>query len=266
MGRLMNVEQCHKYILDNYKTSTYEQLSKKTRMSAYKIRKFLNSHGLTKERIFNKSFFHEIDTPEKAYFLGLIYADGSINQHGFTISLKYDDKYILERLAMLLGGVHQVYEKTSSSALRGKLYVTKLAILTVSAKEIREDLINHGVVPRKTYEKEYPRCDKYFFDFLRGYMDGDGCVYTKDREIQIIFSGANYNFLRYINGMINKTFKAHGVLANRERWEKRLRFTRRAEVIALLSKMYEDKNSPRLLRKYHKFTDFMKVNGFEVIK
>lgn len=266
MGRLMNVEQCHKYILDNYMTKTYEQLSRKTRMSPYKIKKYLNSQGLTKEKIFDRDFFHSIDTPEKAYYLGLIYADGSIHNSGFTISLKYDDKYILERLAELLGGAHEVKQKESRNTLHGKLYVTQLAILSVSAKEMREDLISLGVVPRKTYEREYPRCNKYFFDFLRGYLDGDGCIYTNDKEISIILTGSNYNFFRYLNSMIKKTFKTHGVLSSPDRWEKRLRFTRRDEVISILKTLYQDKNSPRLERKYMKYYNYMIAHGFEVIE
>lgn len=48
----------------------------------------------------NDSFFEKIDTEEKAYFLGLFYADGcnyiNGNASRVALSLQEDDKKILE--------------------------------------------------------------------------------------------------------------------------------------------------------------------------
>ena len=47
----------------------------------------------------NKNFFNKIDTEEKAYFLGFLYADGYNNtdRNSVALSLKEDDKEILEK-------------------------------------------------------------------------------------------------------------------------------------------------------------------------
>lgn len=263
--RLMNVKKCHEYILANYKDLTYEQMSHRTRMSPYKIRKFLNERGLTKEKIYDKRFFEHIDTPEKAYYLGLIYADGCVQEGKMIITLKSSDRAVLDRLAELLGGAHQVQLRQTSGVLNGYEYNTEIAALSICSQDFCKDLITHGVVQRKTYEKEYPRCENYFFDFLRGFLDGDGCIYTHEREIQIIFTGSNYNFLRYINAQIKKEYSTHGSLSSPDRWRKRLCFSRRDEIITLLNRLYEDKNSPRIERKYKKFIDFLTANNLEVV-
>ena len=49
---------------------------------------------------FNIHFFDEINTEEKAYILGFLYADGYNMEERNTvaISLKKEDSYILERI------------------------------------------------------------------------------------------------------------------------------------------------------------------------
>src|SRR5271155_4421936 len=53
----------------------------------------------------NDNFFEDIDTEEKAYYLGLLFADGC-NHSGrvnkIELSLAKQDVYILERLSQLL--------------------------------------------------------------------------------------------------------------------------------------------------------------------
>ena len=48
----------------------------------------------------DETFFDVIDTEEKAYFLGLLYADGcnATNRNAVILSLKEDDKEILEKI------------------------------------------------------------------------------------------------------------------------------------------------------------------------
>ena len=52
----------------------------------------------------NENFFDVIDTEEKAYFLGFLYADGcnATNRNAVILSLKEDDRDILEKLNSLL--------------------------------------------------------------------------------------------------------------------------------------------------------------------
>ena len=50
-----------------------------------------------------RDYFQEIDTHNKAYLLGLFYADGNVHKDTFTIALKEPDKYMIEAIAKEFG-------------------------------------------------------------------------------------------------------------------------------------------------------------------
>ena len=65
-----------------------------------------NSYSETNRKYtLNQHYFDKIDSEEKAYFLGFLYADGCNCQHvGLTsMSLQECDKLILERFAKAIG-------------------------------------------------------------------------------------------------------------------------------------------------------------------
>ena len=78
------------------------EVGRKFGISKDRITKYLTEEGILRPKLthtFNKDYFEEIDTEEKAYWLGFIYADGSINpsKNGLEISLKYSDKTHLQK-------------------------------------------------------------------------------------------------------------------------------------------------------------------------
>ena len=61
-----------------------------------------DAHSYTRKYITNENFFDTIDTEAKAYFLGLMYADGNnyvrgTHSYEMSIALEEGDKYILEK-------------------------------------------------------------------------------------------------------------------------------------------------------------------------
>ena len=64
---------------------------------------------------FNDNYFENIDTEEKAYFLGLIYSDGNVRERNgkyyLNIELKREDKYILEKFASELRCGNKIYDR-----------------------------------------------------------------------------------------------------------------------------------------------------------
>ncbi len=142
----------------------------------------------------NDNWLDKIDTEEKAYFLGFMYADGCV--HGkreipnvISISIQYRDIELLERFKSLLsfeGKVRKI--KVGKNALRGlgkkAENVQDQCSLRINSKNLVEKLIENGCVSRKTYCLKWPtnlREDLYKH-FMRGYIDGDGFIWPGNEK------------------------------------------------------------------------------------
>ncbi len=153
----------------------------------------------------NEKFFEIIDTQEKAYILGLIYADGSIHhtKAEMKLSLQEQDKHVLEEINLLL---------TSNKPLRFYALEKKNSnwanqyALVIERRKCIEDLKNLGVLPGKSFMNlSFPNLDKHFIShFIRGYFDGDGCItfsspkkYPKNISPIVSFEGSQ-NMLIFI--------------------------------------------------------------------
>jgi len=60
----------------------------------------------------NKNYFNDIDSQEKAYFIGLLYADGSnrINRGEVNLTLQKEDYYLLEKLNNSINPSRPIYK------------------------------------------------------------------------------------------------------------------------------------------------------------
>lgn len=126
----------------------------------------------------NSDYFKNIDSHEKAYWLGFIMADGSIiersiNSKHLTIGVQLRDKELLNKFLINLDCNKPIYEcknhKTNS-------FNCKIEICDLN---ICNDLINLGVHPNKTnIDFKLPNISKeYYNSFIYGYFDGDGTIY-----------------------------------------------------------------------------------------
>lgn len=136
------------------------------------------------QRIYDidENYFDDIDTPDKAYILGILYADGNINTSSghFTISigLQERDVDILEKIKNKVGySGPLLYEKKS---LENSNWSNQWS-LNINNKHMANALMGFGVVPNKTLVLTFP--DFLTHDliphFLRGFWDGDGHISTK---------------------------------------------------------------------------------------
>lgn len=107
------------------------------------------------------------------------------NNKGITILLHPDDKYILEQLLLDINSNRPIY-------VNAKGYVS----INISSTKMANDLINLGCIPRKTLVLKFPNENavpkQLIKHFIRGYMDGDGCISTyykvrKGRKSTIFF-------------------------------------------------------------------------------
>lgn len=169
-----------------------------------KLRKLgINLHNYHNELKFNNKVFDSIDTEEKAYWLGFLYADGSVSarDNQVELSLASVDREHLQKFKEFLESKNEV--KLSNSRCNGKIY--QRCRFNATDKHFHDRLVELGCIPRKSLILKFP--DKSIFkntelikDFIRGYIDGDGCLtYTKTGRLVIEVIGTK----EFLDGIIN---------------------------------------------------------------
>lgn len=127
----------------------------------------------------NEHYFDVIDTPNKAYILGFLYADGSntISKGTIAMSLEENDKDILEQIRKEIESERPLeFLDYSNKHDFGYTYKNQYRLLLFSAHMCKA-LESHGMVPNKSLVLKFPTLDKNLIShFIRGYFDGDGCV------------------------------------------------------------------------------------------
>lgn len=167
------------------------------------------SHIIRKRKDYHKypldeSFFEVIDTEAKAYFLGLLFADGNVNRKTSLVSITLQelDKDILERFKF-----HLKYEcPLSFTQSKKDTQQNRWTLYTCSSK-IKNDLIKLGCIPNKSLILNPPNYlpENLIHHFIRGYFDGDGCIYSQkgcatNSSIAIV---STFNVCQWINENIS---------------------------------------------------------------
>lgn len=117
----------------------------------------------------NQSFFKKIDTERKAYWLGFLYADGSIHNDGVALNLT--DKESIETFIDDLDGSHPIYKKKKRKKSHRQQYE-----VAISSRIMVADLRRHGCHERKSHTIVPPTTvpQRLLNHFIRGLWDGDG--------------------------------------------------------------------------------------------
>ena len=158
--------------------SSTEELSKKYNCTTVNIRNLLKRRNIKirKSRYFaNFRYFNKIDTEFKAYILGFIYADGNLFNNTLKIAISEKDKEILEKFKEDIKCNNPILFIKSN--LKNRQDQVSLSITDV---DLRNDLIDKGVIENKTFKIVFPSYNKVpkklIHHFIRGYFDGDGCI------------------------------------------------------------------------------------------
>lgn len=192
----------------------------KEKISSGGINYILRQNGVTrrtgqKSQLKNHDFFENIDTEEKAYWLGFLYADGSVRHnkekgesYSIRLELKKDDKYIIEEFVKSIGLNKQVKEyKDKNPRFKGYDTIKHNAYIAFNSTKMFKDLESWGVVQNKTFKiKRLPTIPKELMNhFIRGYFDGDGSVYENSASgnLRVSIYGT-YDFVSDILNFLNK--------------------------------------------------------------
>jgi len=152
----------------------------------------------------NQHYFDSIDTEEKAYFLGFLYADGHNSKSSVTLALKEDDKPILELFQTLINSNCPLkFRNNEKDRLNGENRKDQW-ILTLYNYHLSQALNNLGMIGDKTFSLTFPNENKIppllLRHFIRGFFDGDGWVNENGKSICIVST------LEFCNDL-NKVFE-----------------------------------------------------------
>lgn len=147
----------------------------------------INKQNRTK---FDNTVFDSIDTEEKAYWLGFIFADGYINsqdtelsknRYCFELSLKGSDIEHLNKFNKFMKHEDSNHAKLSKTKCANNGTICDRCRWIVSNKHLWETLNSYGCTPKKSSTLRFPnknifKSEDLIRHFIRGYFDGDGCI------------------------------------------------------------------------------------------
>lgn len=219
------------------------------------LRRKLKTLGLIRSNKINsrkyaldETFFHEIDTERKAYWLGFIYADGYVsrgktNQKCVGIALKSKERPHLEQFRRDIQATYPIGTYTTDSYGMDVEYVRIL----MTSTQMFDDLVSKGVLEHKSLILTFPNATvvppALLHHFIRGYFDGDGSFARskKDKEIYTVKILGTKEFLNELSskmGFPNRTLRKRHKKSHKNNWT--LEIGGRKQVVAVGDYMYRD--------------------------
>lgn len=212
--------------------------------------------------------FQTINSQDKAYLLGMLYADGNVStskrkekeEIAYKISLVLDNEDIslIEAIKESFPIFHTYsFNNGRSTEIRN------------SNKQCYIDLVNNGCLPRKSFENRYnlhipPIPNEFISHFIRGYFDGDGgCTLSfssnKTQKRVYIYSASPQlleEFSQYLEEKSIKTTMDNGHNAGILCYKLSIAASSYHTFFNLL---YQDAHL-KMQRKYDKFNEILQTN------
>jgi hypothetical protein len=187
------------------------------------------SRNYNKMAKFNIHKFDVIDTEEKAYWLGFLYADGAIIDYRNCVELRLaevDYGHLVKFKKFLEDTRDDTYIKHIVKSLNGKEF--KQCAYIVYNVHFTQALIKLGCFARKSLILKFPDENLFtnrdlIYDFIRGYVDGDGCISKEGKDRLSISLLGTYDFLsgvkRYLPyfGSVIKQKNVYGIRCTRNK-------------------------------------------------
>ena len=205
---------------------------------------------LSNQRVTSITYFDCIDTHEKAYFLGLLFADGYISKTPYGVNigivLQLQDKYILEHLKREINVSNKISDYKNSSKF------------SVTCQHMYKILRSLGIKENKSHlDYKIPNIDENFINsFILGYFDGDGCITIKSTGYSVVSICCNSKlFLEDIQKYLNKLNIATRPITTEKRMHNNLfvlYLSKKENQLKFMNLIYKNSNI-FLQRKYRKF-------------
>lgn len=166
--------------------STIQRHMRKNFKDLYIIEAKIRSNKARQKYIINIDYFKEINNNIKAYWLGVIYADGCIrkcNKNNYSFELSSKDLVFLKKFKKDVNTDYPIKKiKPKTSFHNGQKIISDGSYeINIYNSDFCLNLIKWGVITNKTKKlKKIPNIPKqYIPDFIRGYFDGDGNIFIK---------------------------------------------------------------------------------------
>ena len=139
------------------------------------------------------------------WFLGLIMSDGHLGKDK-RVSLSMTDKEVIDAVKLHTGNQNKIYIGKPRALTSGN--VRKIPYRISFRGNLHEELIKNGWFYGSKTGKEFIPTDvdteEKFWHFLRGLLDGDGCLHiNKDELLSFRIFSASEVFLNKLTSMIN---------------------------------------------------------------
>ena len=214
-GAIIWSEEQIQYIINHYQENfSTGILAEKFSTSTQAIRGLLRRKGIKvlnrtelnmKDFPRNSNYFNKIDSFDKAYWLGFLYADGYISKDNeIRINLKREDEEHLRKFLRAINAKNHTI-KYSQKKQEDKIYYQ--AYCHIRDNQMVKDLANLGCVNNKslilTFPNEQQLPKEFQSHFIRGYFDGDGSITFSNKKCRISFVGTQ-NMLLGIQKVLDK--------------------------------------------------------------
>ena len=169
------------------------------------IRKWYPDNQAIRYNRYNATVFDNIDTEEKAYWLGFIFADGYItdpeistsHRYKFELSLSSKDEEHLRKFARFVDFTGAIEHRTIKSCPTGNKNSYPTVRIILNGQHLWETLNSYGCTPRKSLTLKFPDISIFknvslVRHFIRAYFDGDGTIGIYDSKG--CYNGKEYNY------------------------------------------------------------------------
>ena len=186
----------------------YPTYEKELRIRSEHLRRIRHAASL-RCRVYDKTFFKHWSAA-MAWVVGVIASDGCLylKNEKPTLEIGSTDKDLVEKIQTLLSTDYKIIVK--KTIRDGKQFKDTYQLDVYNCPEYFEFFDSLGIGPRKSLSLHLPIIPKEFFwDFLRGYVDGDGsiCEYPRPlygTQFQVSIHSGSKDFIVQLSQYIEK--------------------------------------------------------------
>lgn len=267
-------KEIQEQVIQAYKNNmSLREIEKQFDVTRSTVSKFLEAHDIKTEKgnhyrkyHHDEDYFEIIDTEEKAYWLGFIFADGYIQNHdnfygqdavGITIA-EYD-RDVLEKFKKSINATNPIILCKKNK----KQGVDCIRILLTSQKTAN-DLIDKGCYKNKSSILQPPKKVplNLIHHFIRGLFDGDGSLIKYEhKECRSISYQINFTTTYEVANWLREQIQMGSIYPEKRRestWY--FGFGGNQQVIKFYHYLYDDATI-WMDRKYNRFQELLSKYG-----